>query len=153
MVYPPASSYVWCKYRLVLHELTCLSCNNSKAYKCHTSIPFCKQQSRHNCGVYNNTAALSVYTWLLWAHIHAYIHSQRGFLWSRGKIKSCCFSLWRNNKGCMCNLYPDTHAVHRKYSTVIYARVQLRRGKMDAGGKPVSSTYPRPPTPRMNSHT
>lgn len=31
-------------------------------------------------------------------------------------------------------LYPDTHTVHHKYSTVIYALVQLKRGKKEAVG-------------------
>lgn len=95
----------------------------------------CKQQSRETTAVCIITQQHTVYIRTLITSSHSCIHSFTArFSLEQSKIKSCCSSWWRNNKDCMCGLYPDTHTVHHKYSTVIYALVQLKRGKKEAVG-------------------
>lgn len=95
----------------------------------------CKQQSREATAVCIITQQHTVYIRTLIMSSHSCIHSFTvRFSLEQSKIKSCCSSLWRNNTDCMCSLYPDTHTVHHKYSTVIYALVQLKRGKKEAVG-------------------
>lgn len=95
----------------------------------------CKQQSRETTAVCIITQQHTVYIRTLIMSSHSCIHSFTArFSLEQSKIKSCCSSLWRNNTDCMCSLYPDTHTVHHKYSTVIYALVQLKRGKKEAVG-------------------
>lgn len=95
----------------------------------------CKQQSREATAVCIITQQHTVYIRTLITSSHSCIHSFTArFSLEQSKIKSCCSSWWRNNKDCMCGLYPDTHTVHHKYSTVIYALVQLKRGKKEAVG-------------------
>lgn len=95
----------------------------------------CKQQSRETTAVCIITQQHTVYIRTLIMSSHSCIHSFTArFSLEQSKIKSCCSSWWRNNKDCMCSLYPDTHTVHHKYSTVIYALVQLKRGKKEAVG-------------------
>lgn len=95
----------------------------------------CKQQSRETTAVCIITQQHTVYIRTLIMSSHSCIHSFTArFSLEQSKIKSCCSSWWRNNKDCMCGLYPDTHTVHHKYSTVIYALVQLKRGKKEAVG-------------------